>query len=138
MTHRGLCRLLRWQVADGRPGLRTLQFTATSFDVTFQEVLSTLATGGCLVVASEEVRRDPAALLDTIVEQRIQRLFLPYVALQLMAVTAQRRGGRCRTRWSTSSPPASASSSPRPSARCSPRSRTAGSTTTTGPPRRTW
>lgn len=90
MTHRGLSRLIRWQLASGAPDLRTLQFTATSFDVTFQEVLATLAGGGCLVVASEEVRRDPAALLDTIVSQRIQRLFLPYVALQLMAVTAGR------------------------------------------------
>jgi amino acid adenylation domain-containing protein len=90
MSHRGLGRLLRWQIASGAPGLRTLQFTATSFDVTFQEVLSTLATGGCLVLASEEIRRDPAALLATIVSQRIQRLFLPYVALQLMAVTAGR------------------------------------------------
>jgi amino acid adenylation domain-containing protein len=92
MSYRGLARLIRWQVASGRPGLRTLQFTATSFDVTFQEVLSTLATGGCLVVASEAIRRDPAALIDTIVDQRVQRLFLPYVALQLMAVTAGRRG----------------------------------------------
>ncbi|HEX6501165.1 MAG TPA: amino acid adenylation domain-containing protein [Micromonosporaceae bacterium] len=90
MTHRGLSRLIAWQIASGKPGLRTLQFTATSFDVTFQEVLSTLTTGGCLVVASEEIRRDPAAMLDTIVEQRIQRLFLPYVALQLLAVTAGR------------------------------------------------
>jgi len=91
MTHRGLSRLIRWQLADGAAELRTLQFTATSFDVTFQEVVSTLATGGCLVVASDEVRRDPIALLDTIVEQRIQRLFLPYVALQSMAVAAGRR-----------------------------------------------
>jgi len=90
MTHHGLSRLVRWQVANGAPGLRTLQFTATSFDVTFQEVLSTLATGGCLVVASEAIRRDPAALLDTVVRERIQRLFLPYVALQLMAVAAGR------------------------------------------------
>lgn len=90
MGHRGLWRLIRWQIASGGPGLRTLQFTATSFDVTFQEVLSTLATGGCLVVASEDIRRDPAALLNTIVSQRIQRLFLPYVALQLMAVAAGR------------------------------------------------
>ncbi|MEU8756915.1 amino acid adenylation domain-containing protein [Streptomyces chartreusis] len=91
MTRRGLSRLIHWQIASGEPGLRTLQFTATSFDVTFQEVLSTLATGGCLVVASEDVRRDPTALLDTIVARRIQRLFLPYVALQLLAVTAGRR-----------------------------------------------
>jgi amino acid adenylation domain-containing protein len=90
MTHRGLNRLIAWQVADGPPGLRTLQFTATSFDVTFQEVLSTLATGGCLVVASEEIRRDPEAMLDLIVSREIQRLFLPYVALQLLAVAAVR------------------------------------------------
>jgi amino acid adenylation domain-containing protein len=92
MTNRGLDRLIGWQVASGEPGLRTLQFTATSFDVTFQEVLSTLTTGGCLVVASDQVRRDPDALLDTIVGQGVQRLFLPYVALQLLAVAAGRRG----------------------------------------------
>ncbi|MGH3217129.1 MAG: amino acid adenylation domain-containing protein [Streptosporangiaceae bacterium] len=91
MTHRGLDRLIAWQVGDGPPGLRTLQFTATSFDVTFQEVLSTLATGGSLVVASDEVRRDPDAMLDAIVTHEIQRLFLPYVALQLLAVAAVRR-----------------------------------------------
>jgi amino acid adenylation domain-containing protein len=90
MSHRGLGRLIRWQIASGATGLRTLQFTATSFDVTFQEVLSTLTTGGCLVVAPEDVRRDPVALLDTIVDLRIQRLFLPYVALQMMAVAAGR------------------------------------------------
>jgi amino acid adenylation domain-containing protein len=90
MTHRGLSRLLAWQVASGPEGLRTLQFTATSFDVTFQEVLSTLATGGELVIAPEHIRRNPAALLDTIVNHWIERLFLPYVALQLMAVTAGR------------------------------------------------
>ncbi len=92
MTHAGLARLLRWQIDDGEPGLRTLQFTATSFDVTFQEVLSTLATGGCLVVVPAATRRDPDALLDVIIEHRVQRLFLPYVALQLLAVSAQRRG----------------------------------------------
>jgi amino acid adenylation domain-containing protein len=90
MTHRGLSRLINWQVASGTPGLRTLQFTSASFDVTFQEVLSTLATGGCLVVASEEVRRDPVALLRSIVARRIERIFLPYVALQQMAVAAKR------------------------------------------------
>ncbi|MFI0939421.1 amino acid adenylation domain-containing protein [Streptomyces sp. NPDC021020] len=92
MTRRGLARLLRWQVGDAAPGLRTLQFTATSFDVTFQEILSTLVTGGCLVVVPDDVRRDPAALLDVIVAQRVQRVFLPYVALQLLAVAAARGG----------------------------------------------
>ncbi|MFC9436561.1 amino acid adenylation domain-containing protein [Nocardia sp. NPDC057030] len=90
MTRRGLARLIRWQLDSGENGLRTLQFTANSFDVTFQEVLSTLAGGGCLIVASEQVRRDPVALLDSIVRHKIQRLFLPYVALQLLAVAAGR------------------------------------------------
>ncbi|MFS1302631.1 amino acid adenylation domain-containing protein [Streptosporangium longisporum] len=92
MPYRGLDRLIRWQIADGEPGLRTLHLTATSFDVTFQEVLSTLATGGRLVIAPEETRRDSRALLDTIVNRRIQRLFLPYVALQLLAETSARTG----------------------------------------------
>lgn len=91
MTHRGLDRLIAWQVADGPARLRTLQYTATSFDVTFQEVLSTLATGGCLVLVSEQVRRDPDALLDVLIGCRAQRLFLPYVALQMLAVAAVRR-----------------------------------------------
>lgn len=92
MTHAGLDRLIHWQLASGPPGLRTLQFTARSFDVSLQEVLSTLGSGGCLVVVAPGVRRDPDALLYTIVDQRIERLFLPYVALQLLAVAAQRRG----------------------------------------------
>ncbi len=91
MTHRGLDRLIGWQVADGPRGLRTVQFTATSFDVTFQEVLSTVSTGGTLVLAPERVRRDPDALLDLVVDQHAERLFLPYVALQLLAAAARRR-----------------------------------------------
>lgn len=92
MTHRGLNRLLRWQVASGPAELRTLQFTATGFDVTFQEVLSTLATGGTLVIPTDEQRRNPARLLDVVRERGIQRLFLPYVALQQLAVVAQTTG----------------------------------------------
>ncbi|MGW4393648.1 amino acid adenylation domain-containing protein [Amycolatopsis nivea] len=91
MPRRGLDRLIAWQVASGAPGLRTLQFTAASFDVVFQEVLSTLATGGTLVVVPDGLRRDADALLDVIVEHRIERLFLPYVALQLLADAAGRR-----------------------------------------------
>ncbi len=92
MTHRGLDRLIAWQVGDGAAGLCTLQFTATSFDVTFQEVLSTFATGGRLVLASDQLRRDPDAMLEVLVEHGVQRLFLPYVALQLLAAAATRRG----------------------------------------------
>lgn len=91
MPHRGLSRLIGWQAANSEPRLRTLQFTAVSFDVVFQEVLSTLVTGGCLVVVPAELRRDPSSLLDVITSRAIERLFLPYVALQVLADAAVRR-----------------------------------------------
>ncbi|MGR9556471.1 amino acid adenylation domain-containing protein (plasmid) [Rhizobium leguminosarum] len=90
MSHRGLTRLIRWQVGDGPPGLATLQFTSLGFDVIFQEVFSTLCSSGCLVLISDQVRKDPEALLLTLRDRGIERLFLPYVALQQLAQAAQR------------------------------------------------
>jgi amino acid adenylation domain-containing protein len=82
-----LAHLIAWHVAHPRLGqaARTLQFAPLSFDVSFQEIWSTLATGGVLVLPSESERKDPYALLDLIARERIERLFLPYVALQALA-----------------------------------------------------
>lgn len=86
--------LIDWHVAHSRLGksARTLQFAPLSFDVSFQEILSTFATGGTLVVASDAERRDPWALLDLIERERIERVFLPYVALQAIADAATSAG----------------------------------------------
>lgn len=92
MSHRGLARLINWQIADGPRGLSTLQFTPVCFDVIFQEVFSTLCTGGVLWLVSDALRRDPERLLRTIARQSIERLFLPYVALQQLAKAATRTG----------------------------------------------
>ncbi|GHB09775.1 MULTISPECIES: amino acid adenylation domain-containing protein [Streptomyces] len=92
MTHRGLNRLIRWQAADGPAGLATVSFTSTGFDVTFQEVLGTLATGGRLCLLSEESRRDPEQLLAVLEKEGIERVFLPYVALGQLALAARRTG----------------------------------------------
>lgn len=97
MSHRGLTRLIRWQVGDGPPGLCTLQFTPICFDVTFQEVFSTLCTGGALVLVPDALRRDPERLLATLDERSVERLFLPYVALQQLALAATRIGFVPRT-----------------------------------------
>ena len=97
MTHRGLSRLIEWQIDDGPKGLTTLQFTPICFDVTFQEVFSTLCSGGTLVLVSDAVRRDPEQFLETIERQSIARLFLPYTALQRLANTAVRTGRVPRT-----------------------------------------
>ena len=84
---RPLAHLIQFHATDprlGRPA-RTLQFAPLSFDVHFQEIFSTLACAGTLVVVPESVRRDPAQLQAAIHGQRIERLFMPYVALQMVA-----------------------------------------------------
>ncbi|WP_405096688.1 non-ribosomal peptide synthetase [Micromonospora sp. NBC_01412] len=87
MPHRALANLLAWQGTRSLagPGIRTLQFAALSFDVAFQEFFSTWAGGGTLVMVDDETRRDPARLLDLLAAERVERLFLPFVALQQLA-----------------------------------------------------
>ncbi|MBA2283897.1 MAG: amino acid adenylation domain-containing protein, partial [Ktedonobacteraceae bacterium] len=81
--------LVLWQQAyfPGTP--RTLQFAPISFDVSAQEIFVTLCSGSTLIIASQEQRRDPERLLDVLREQRIERLFVPFVALQALAETLE-------------------------------------------------
>ncbi len=82
-----LAHLIGWHVAHARLGqpARTLQFAPLSFDVHFQEIFSTLATGGTLILPDDADRRDPARLRELLARERVQRLYLPYVALQMLA-----------------------------------------------------
>jgi amino acid adenylation domain-containing protein len=89
MTHGAISAMLLWQLRTSAAGAgRTLQFTSLSFDVSFQEIFSAWWAGGALVLVSEETRRDPAALVRRMAEQRVERLFLPFVALQQVATAA--------------------------------------------------
>ncbi|MEA2693693.1 MAG: hypothetical protein QOJ16_3080, partial [Acidobacteriota bacterium] len=85
MPHRPLANMVAWQLGAAPWGRRTLQFASLSFDVSFQEMLSTWGGGGCLVLVSDELRRDAPALLRLLRERRVERLFLPFVALQQIA-----------------------------------------------------
>ncbi len=92
MPHAPLLNLLAWHQSDASglaAAARTLQFAALGFDVAFQEVFSTLATGGQLFLVDEELRRDPVRLLAFIEAVQLQRLFLPVVALQSLCEAAQ-------------------------------------------------
>jgi amino acid adenylation domain-containing protein len=81
--------MVAWQVDySPEPDLRTAQFAPLNFDVFFQETLATLAGGGTLAIVPERLRREPGHLLAWLAEHRVQRLFLPYVALQMLAVAA--------------------------------------------------
>jgi amino acid adenylation domain-containing protein len=81
MAHRALVNLLCWQSAVLPEAARTLQFAALGFDVAFQEIFSTLCSGGTLVLPSETLRQNLPALAEWVSEQRLERLFLPYIAL---------------------------------------------------------
>ncbi|RFU83698.1 amino acid adenylation domain-containing protein [Streptomyces triticagri] len=100
MPHRSLAALVDWQSGHSScgAGSRTLQFAPPSFDVAFQELFATWASGGTLVLVADELRRDPEQLLDLIEDQEVDRLFLPFVALQQLAETATVTGRRCRVR----------------------------------------
>ncbi|PSO74788.1 MAG: non-ribosomal peptide synthetase [Cyanobacteria bacterium QH_3_48_40] len=93
MSHRPLSNLIHWQSQHSslKPGAKTLQFASVSFDVSFQECFATWSAGGTLVLMPEEVRRDPNRWLDLLIKERIERLFLPFVALGQLAEAAERR-----------------------------------------------
>ncbi len=83
-----LVNLIRWQVdefGDEGAGRRVLQFASLSFDVSFQEMFSTWVSGGVVDVVSSEVKKDPERLWGHIAERGIERVFLPFVALQQLA-----------------------------------------------------
>ena len=90
MRHFTLANLILWQLENTTVsrGAKTLQFAPVSFDVSFQEIFSTWCSGGTLVLITEEVRRDPVALLHLLAEQAVERLFLPFVALGQLAEVA--------------------------------------------------
>jgi amino acid adenylation domain-containing protein len=85
MTHRGLANLIAYQNSGGPGDVRTLQFASASFDVFYQETYSTLGAGGVLVLTSEEGRRDSERLLRLMADEKVERLFIPPVALQQLA-----------------------------------------------------
>lgn len=93
MEHGPLRRLIEWQLSESQQGQggRTLQFSPLSFDVSFQEIFATLCSGGTLVTISNEDRLDGRALLDCIEQAQINRLFMPFVALQMLADSANQQ-----------------------------------------------
>lgn len=87
MIHKALTNLLYWQLNGQKfeKNLRVLQFTTLSFDVSFQEIFSTFYSGGTLVVIKEDERQDLTVVLKIIKDKKIQRMYLPFIALQEIA-----------------------------------------------------
>ena len=94
MSHEPLVNLLHWQRKNSTATThtRTLQFAPLSFDVSFQEIFSTLTTGGELILIEDDLRLDPRQLLDFIEKESIHRLFVPFVVLQYLTEAAESYG----------------------------------------------
>ncbi|HEX7814032.1 amino acid adenylation domain-containing protein [Dyella sp.] len=93
MPHRPLVNLVQWQLAEavkaGLPAPKTLQFAALGFDVAFQEIFTTLCAGASLVLVDTRTRMQFGKLIALLRHQRVQRVFLPYIALQALAEAAE-------------------------------------------------
>ncbi|WP_257668236.1 non-ribosomal peptide synthetase [Parapedobacter tibetensis] len=87
MGQRALTNLLLWHREHSNADMhtKTLQFAPITFDVSFQEIFSTLTTGGTLCLIPEEMRYDIPELLRHIDKESVNRIFLPFVALHALA-----------------------------------------------------
>lgn len=94
MPQSALVNLLQWQQQcfDNEAGRVVLQFTSLGFDVSFQEIFSTLCYGNTLVLIEEERRKDPYQVLQVINEHLVTHLFLPFIVLDTLAEAAVEHG----------------------------------------------
>ncbi|MGW2254945.1 amino acid adenylation domain-containing protein, partial [Kitasatospora sp. NPDC001660] len=94
MPAAGLLNLLEWhhRAVGGEPGTRTAQFTAISFDVSVQEVLSALLYGKTLVVPTEEQRRSAELFAHWLDRHGVAELFAPNLVVEALAEAAEEAG----------------------------------------------
>jgi amino acid adenylation domain-containing protein len=89
-----LSNLVQWQeketAIDG--SLRCLQFTSINFCVSFQEIMTTLTSGGQLYLIGDIERRDIGCLMDFLSRRGIENLYLPFSYLNFLFNESGRSG----------------------------------------------
>ncbi|MGW2276308.1 amino acid adenylation domain-containing protein, partial [Streptomyces yangpuensis] len=90
----GLLNLLRWHDAHlpAEAGARVVQFTSISFDVSVQEIYSSLLFGKCLLIPDEDVRRDPETFAAWLDQHGAEELYAPNMLIDAVAEEAVRQG----------------------------------------------
>jgi natural product biosynthesis luciferase-like monooxygenase protein/amino acid adenylation domain-containing protein len=83
IPHHGPVNLVRWQLRVLGP-LDTLQWASTGFDVSVQEIFTTLASGATLVVLDDQIRYDPSAVAEHMRRHEVQRLSVPFTPLKYL------------------------------------------------------
>ncbi|MFD0026546.1 amino acid adenylation domain-containing protein, partial [Streptomyces sp. NPDC058382] len=89
-----LANLVAWHEDElpGAAGMRTAQFTAVSFDVSAQEILSTTLSGRTLVIPDEETRRDAAAFVRWLDDREITEVYAPNLVIDALCEEANGLG----------------------------------------------
>ncbi|MFI8896331.1 amino acid adenylation domain-containing protein [Streptomyces paradoxus] len=89
-----LANLIAWHEAElpGEAGVRTAQFTAISFDVSAQEILSATLSGRTLVIPDEDTRRDPAAFVRWLDAHDIHEVYAPNLVIDALCDEAVGQG----------------------------------------------
>ncbi len=89
-----LVNLLAWHLHDlpTGPGRVTAQFTAITFDISIQEILSTLVTGATLAIPGEDVRRDPPEFAAWLDRYGVTDLFAPNIVIESVCEAAVGQG----------------------------------------------
>ncbi|MFQ6601911.1 amino acid adenylation domain-containing protein [Flavobacterium sp. C3NV] len=82
-THRMLSNLIQWNIYDSgiESGLKHLQYTSFSFDVSLQDCWFVLSTGGTLYVTPESMKIDFKELSNYVAFNAIEVLCFPFSAL---------------------------------------------------------
>ncbi|TWR27178.1 amino acid adenylation domain-containing protein [Mucilaginibacter achroorhodeus] len=89
--HAGVVNLIKWHYKISpylSAGHKMLQFSPLIFDASVMEIFCTLSVGGTLVLVDEATRIDPTRLLRYINDQQINRINVPFVALQYLTEAA--------------------------------------------------
>ncbi|MEV8396229.1 MULTISPECIES: amino acid adenylation domain-containing protein, partial [unclassified Streptomyces] len=86
--------LLAWhhRALPATAGAVTAQFTAVSFDVSVQEILSALLSGQTLVACPEDVRRSPEQLAAWLERTEVRELYAPNLVVDALAQAAREQG----------------------------------------------
>jgi amino acid adenylation domain-containing protein len=85
MEHHSLCDLIHFQYQHtGIDFSRVLQFASISFDVSFQEIFSTLLAGGELHMVDEDLRGQVGMLWEMLEKNAVSTMFIPPAFLRFV------------------------------------------------------
>jgi amino acid adenylation domain-containing protein len=89
LEHRNLVNLMTYTFKHTQIDCSSvLQFATISFDVSFQEIFSTLLSGGKLVLVDSQTRGDIPGLFQVVEKNKIKTLFLPTSFLKFIFTEA--------------------------------------------------